>query len=503
MYTNTYDKILGLCKRYNPDNDPTLAVLQQTVEKAVASTDRSTSITSQDLVGCFQHIKLPNTPIPAWIRETLETGEIPPDTRIAIKTGDDVRAMFDDKQPYLFYGGDVGIGTFYKVKDHDLQTLTITPLLEQQVEIALRSELMATLRRSGLEYVQQPAREIKGAVGSYLNYEIYGRPLDKPPAIVSLGQEEGWCLHRCLLEPDPEMPTPYWDDFLERLTSPEIFCAWVWGVLTGEYAGRALAYIHGPRGGEGKSIATRVLSKTLFGDTSYAVNNTSLKNQYNPATFQNKALLTYLDCNNRTVVKSELVRSITSFGEELPIEEKYKTPTTAVLFVRMLVCSNWIPLLEDMEADLDRMLYFQIRHHGAKNKHNPRDWEANLTAELPGLLFYAKTCWDRLNKNGDLQPDKTMSGLLGGVVQQNPFEEYLANFLTITGDEDDTIRRDFINQNFMDHYPTERAEDFFAFLKNKQGVGYKRIKHGMAFTGIVWKKEEDDDGISIHPKLHI
>jgi hypothetical protein len=342
-----HKNILDLFERYAYENDPAYTNLEEVLTIALRKKAQG-NMTTADLLECFQHLRLPDDEdLPQHLQTILDNGEQKPDDRVVITNAQDIKALFQDEPVLLYHHTH-----FYEVIDPNHKVLRPLDKNEGQVETDFRARLMARLVNSGMAYKEQTRRSLMRAVRSYLDYEVYGRPLEQKPSLNEVGPSERWCFHRCLIEPDETRDTPEWDGFLDRLSSPELFLAWLWGVLTGEYRGRSLLYLRGKRGNEGKSTAVRVLAKHLFGNTAHAVNNRSMKGQYTTWDFAQKALLTYLDCNNPAITKSELVKSITTFGEEVPLDGKWKMPATAPLYCRMVVCSNRRPLLDDQAYDL-------------------------------------------------------------------------------------------------------------------------------------------------------
>jgi hypothetical protein len=271
-------------------------------------------------------------------------------------------------------------------------------------------------------------------------WKNHAESIGSPAPMLRLG-EPGWCYHRPLIDVR-EGEFPAWQSVLDRLSDAEAFCAFVWGIYSGEYQGRNLLWLHGETGEEGKSAVAKAIGE-LFGSACEAISNAQFngnEKRFVTSFFVNSRLVIYPDANNTHALLSEQFKMVCSGGsDKVPIEFKGKQAYSDYLNARMIVCSNYHPHITNDNFLLSRLLYVHIDPYSESP-----DIEApkRIKEEFPFFLHYAQHCYQR--KCPDHYTIETLATTQDLVkeIRTSSFEEFheifQANF-TCTGDVEDTV----------------------------------------------------------------
>lgn len=314
------------------------------------------------------------------------------------------------------------------------------------------------------------------------------------PVLMGREGSDDWCLFRQKYLPE-EGDITAWKGWLDRLSDPEAFAAWIWGVYSGEYKGRQILWMHGPNGLDGKTYVQNTLGDQLFGPLRGTVGNAQLKNtQFLTSSLEGKLLVTLGDCNVSTLHKYEIIKSISAGekGDAVTIEHKGKTAYPAKLQSRLWVNSNLAPDLDNGVHETSRILYISVAKIVGEADN---DIERKVIAELPAFLYYARECFNkRCPQGSSIIKGNTLTDSLVADLNIDAVEEFQGwfenGFQSVEGDRylkavqvNDRLKTLGIGSTF-------KHRDFQKFLRQTMdctistehnGVGREKRIYGLAF----------------------
>ena len=336
-------------------------------------------------------------------------------------------------------------------------------------------------------------------VESYLRHH---EPLREPVKPYRPQWEEGWCEHRCAVEPDPSVPCPTFRAFFERHSDGDASAAIIWGTYSGEYRGRKSEYNYS-EGNTGRSQTYGYILDRLFG-MNKGVGSMPIRSQLNDKHAYTKAyrksVIFVGECHNPHWFSSDVFKSI-SGGDYQDIDPKGKAPFTAKIKASVLTLANVQPSLKDQEALKSRMFYSTMAPM------NNKDFLANpepvFDSEFPGLLAYMKQCWETLQENDgrSVRFNERTRQLEAGLLDDSASEWnwFLDEYFELCS-EGAVSARD-LNKAYGHHFQTGKQNhndlkfrDFKAHLQSIDGVDLSRTSDGQIWTGIQFK-----DRILNHP----
>jgi hypothetical protein len=153
-------------------------------------------------------------------------------------------------------------------------------------------------------------------------------------------------------------PTPNWDEFLSRLSHPEIFKAWVWSLFSGTHKTRQILWIQG-NGNDGKSTVTRALRRML-GEQITASINLHEVNQFTTVQFLNKRFAIESDARYGEIIDHPLIFKL-SGCDPITFEGKGKDAFTGIISCHVMICANIPPKIDVYsDAQVSRLLYLTV-----------------------------------------------------------------------------------------------------------------------------------------------
>jgi len=281
-----------------------------------------------------------------------------------------------------------------------------------------------------------------------------------------------------------------WKEFLDRLSDPGAFMAFVWSCFEKDNRSRQYLWLRG-NGQDGKSSILGVLQE-VFGPASASLNNAHIKSQsqFLGSLVYGKRLVTYPDCKNQRFGMSEFVRSLTS-GDQVPIEFKHKTPFTARLYAKLFVASNAPPQIGGEKADQSRMIFIEVA--ASKSTDDPT-WTTRLRTELPAFLWACKVAYaERCPKGGDISISDKSEALKAKIAVEfeerfhDVFEErFIAdpNCATEAKFVSAALRAEGLNNN--------EIADFKAWMARMHGVVFKPTNKVRLYRGLRLNTDHPD-----------
>lgn len=315
----------------------------------------------------------------------------------------------------------------------------------------------------------------------WYQFEAAAPQLQEEPVGMAGYGEKVWSLHKSRYHPDPTMNFPIWEAVLNRLSDPEAFAAWWWAVYTNQYKGRKALWLQG-EGAAGKSFLTKILAQELFGPAHTSIDNISLKTdarRFLAGQVEGKRLVVYPDANNPEVFSMEVFKNLMSAdADPVRVERKNKTPYSAYLNAFMTITSNISPTIRNEQALKSRVLYVTLGK--MIDKPNPKIRNA-MIAELPGLLAYAKECFETLYDGYEIQVNNKTVTLMNELEDQyyQEFEDLVSDLYEKGAPDDKITTKDFTDfledEGIRGRYEKER---FYEFLEKRWGCERKRSVEG-------------------------
>lgn len=289
---------------------------------------------------------------------------------------------------------------YYEVTDVDAQVARPIPYrsLKDVLERLIDSELAKWAREHvKIDYTPEP-KTLSMMVG------IAKRRCERIPEVVGCRPkwEPGYCLHRCMIEPDPTVPTPLYDAFFKRHTDGEWIMAWYWGIYSGEYCGRQNPYSDSD-GDTGRTSSFRVINDALFGRgkgyAAVSVKKSKIDSQFFYSNVDGKKLLIVGECSNPNWPLDSVYKEI-SGGDIVDVERKgVDGESKRVKAGIITLANNTPPNLRNERAILSRTVPMMVAPFSEKDGEKVGAVDPLLEAELPGLLAKMKAAWLKRSEN--------------------------------------------------------------------------------------------------------
>lgn len=230
-----------------------------------------------------------------------------------------------------------------------------------------------------------------------------------PEAILWRG-EPGWCNKRFTADFTPGQPTPAWDQFLCRLSAPEVFQAWVFSCFMRNHETRQALWLLGKHGEDGKTRVTEAIA-SFFGSAAAVISGNQIKNdsRFMLSQFVGKRLAIYPDCKYTKFPSTELFRNLTG-GDLVGIELKGQGFLHQKLEIKVLIASNYEPETTGANYDQSRLIVIDVAE--SKTKDDPT-WANQLKAEMPAFLGNAQVFFCAFANTGakSMSPRRSGTGV--------------------------------------------------------------------------------------------
>lgn len=205
--------------------------------------------------------------------------------------------------------------------------------------------------------------------------------------------------HRLIkqIDPKPTCDSPAWNNWLERISDPKAYAAWIWSIYETKDKGRQALYIQGPSGLDGKSITCEVVQERFgvqFCASISKMSSFSSNDRFGLSECNGKRLIVVPDMTNDRLTKYPLFKQITG-GDRIQIEVKNKTPFSTRIDARIMICSNYALNMGPADNERSRILWLKVRQMEGIIP----NWREDLTSQYDEFLRYAKHCY------GEMCPD--------------------------------------------------------------------------------------------------
>lgn len=325
-------------------------------------------------------------------------------------------------------------------------------------------------------------------------WRLEGSAITEIPEPILWSGVEGWCHKRFNFELHEGAPHPAWDEFLSRITHPEVFQAWVFSCFVAEHESRQALWLMGKHGEDGKSQVVGLIGE-LFGDAAASLSSTQISSdsRFTLSQFMGKRLVVYPDCKSLSFPQTELFRNFTG-RDMVTIEFKGQGFIHQKLKMKVLIASNFEPNMSGANYDKSRLIIIEVAE--SKTKDDP-EWAKKLKAELPAFLGNASLAYKKLCLNG------------GKIILPEEMSERLDDFADVHAVSDETLfsdyfkvdpeasTKDFVTGRDLVHvlelkegrYVVTRLKQFALYLEVKHRVQRGRSAKGHFYRGLVFKTE--------------
>ncbi len=326
-----------------------------------------------------------------------------------------------------------------------------------------------------------------------------GRAFEHEPEPSRFKSDPGPCFQRLPFDPAPG-PTPAWDEFLGRLSSPDTFKAFVWTGFEKRNKGRQVLWLHG-HGEDGKSTVLATILGAL-GAAGTSVGDATFVERFGMSLLDGKRFAVISDCKNPKLLMQEKLRNVTS-GDAVIVERKGQDAISKQLAVKLIVASNLMPDITGARADTSRLLLLEVEP--AQIKDDPT-WQARLTEELPAFLHACRETYMALcPHHGKLPLDAAMQALVTERVEsyEEEFEHAAAAWFVFTGNPEDKASAGPVFKRATARGPLEMAwsqpkyEAFKSFMVRK-GISFIRIAGKKFYVGVRGKLPDEGAGPRFH-----
>jgi putative DNA primase/helicase len=307
-------------------------------------------------------------------------------------------------------------------------------------------------------------------------------PIKDEPEPFCFENEDKLCFKRF-----PWMPVrgehPAWGQFLNRLSDPDGFMAFVGSVFDKQNRSRQYLWLRG-EGQDGKSTVLAAIQNCL-GVAATSVNNTFLSkaNQFFYSALYGRRAVFYPDCKNPKLGMSEFIRNSTS-GDFVPVEFKGKTTFAARMYVKLFIASNMPPEVSSQKADQSRMILIEVAP--SKEKDDP-SWASRLETELPAFLFSCQEVYARLcPRRGDIRVSDRSKELqeAAAAAFEERFHDVFDRYFVVDGSATTEAARVRAVLQEDAKFSNHEIGDFKAWVERTHGVKYRVTKTERRYSGL-------------------
>lgn len=294
-----------------------------------------------------------------------------------------------------------------------------------------------------------------------------------------------------------EGATPAWDQWLARLSYPDIFMAWVWSIFDPSNKGRQALWVHGG-GFDGKSTVARAIQR-IFGDIgSTSISQNAYHSQFFFSNVYGKRLAIYGDCKNSQVIKSEKIHSLLG-GDIVSVEAKGEQAFMGKVFAKLLILSNVAPLIDTRKTnEITRILYMKVKKPDSED--GSLTWEDELVEEKDAFLYRCRESYAALCPSGvEIKMPESMVAELDSVntdISQDVVEKFVET--QVDAEETSQARISDIMRVFKKYakeygVPSDKIEylhsDLRSRLSEKKGMQVIRRGGAIFYGGIRLRSE--------------
>ena len=329
-------------------------------------------------------------------------------------------------------------------------------------------------------------------------WRLDGKAMPTLPEPILWRGVEGWCHRRMNFDLVAGLPHPAWDEFLGRISEPEVFKAWVFSCFVPEHETRQALWFYGPNGEDGKTKVINVVAEQ-FGDAAASLSGGQLKgdSRFFLSQFLGKRIVVYPDCTRASFPQDEVFRNLTG-GDNVSMEFKRGGFIHGVLKTKVIIGSNFEPQMTHANYDQSRLIVIDVK---PSPETNDPTWPRRLKDEMPNFLGDCQVSYRKLCPNhGKITVPDRLKERLGHIAEvgqedlQHIFDEYF-----VTCDVEPGVKWVSTKQlrNVLSRGGRRDAEvnslviKFKRFVETKHGVRkFRRADNKWHYEFLVFKDEK-------------
>lgn len=285
-------------------------------------------------------------------------------------------------------------------------------------------------------------------------------------------------------DPDSEFKHPTFDEWLSRTTNAEAFCVWVGSLFFKDSYRQQYPWLCSD-GGTGKGAMLRVLRK-IFKQAFAAKQVPHVDDKHWTAGLLDKRLVAFPDCNNASFITSGLFKNLTG-DDPVDINPKFKAPFTADLTCKFIFLSNRKPMVQDLSADLRRIILCEMTDPGELSSEAITGYEEKLWSECGYFLSTCVNLYQERNKNhGPIEVET--SGVEDIIDHRNEeFDALFSRHLILVKDHV-LPSKDLVERLKTERITDRKYQEFVRFFSKKYGIFNGRFtidgKQQRGYSGI-------------------
>lgn len=232
--------------------------------------------------------------------------------------------------------------------------------------------------------------------------------------------------------PDIIKPGPYpaWQEFLDRLSDPEIFMAYVWSIFEPKNEGRQALWLYG-NGSDGKSVVVNTLMDYYGRDHCWAAAKGFESDPFFFSNVYNRRFGAIMETQNVKLISDTRIKTILG-GDSQSINRKHQVAFTAKVYSRLIICSNKTPQIDPSQAsELTRLLFVTVTRY--QDMEGDPDWAISLREQIPHFLHACRELYPKLfgTKSNIKMPPKMYEMIDAYCVgsDSESIEEFIETFL--------------------------------------------------------------------------
>lgn len=356
----------------------------------------------------------------------------------------------------------------------------IKNIAKKEVEICFNEEyLLRRLRKNIIEKIGMISTE--NFLRKVFTHWRLSTDSIESPSPFSWKSQDKWSFKKLDFEPG-KGNFDSWIEFLNRLSAPEDFMAFIWSIFEINSKSRQYLYLFDPYGQGGKSTILTVLGE-VFGNSYAAINNSFISGDGSRWLLGNlfgKRLVVWPDCKNTRFCMSELLRNITS-GDDVTVEFKGESPFTTKMYIKFILASNHPPSVTGSGADQSRLIRIDVKENSKKN--DP-EWRERLRQELPHFLFECKYWYDKKCTNhGNIQIEENSQDLASDSTEdtETRFEAIATRYMEFGPELESSINQwvDLCQREKLSNIEVSNFKDYLRQGHNgHDGLILRRVENG-------------------------
>jgi hypothetical protein len=342
---------------------------------------------------------------------------------------------------------------------------------------------------------------------------LHNAEISEAPAMWAMPDDEGYCLGRMLVLPDPSVPCPHIMATVNRCNDPTALMACIWKDYSNRYKGRQCLFLSDTEGESGKSSLFREIAKLFevmesedgtiverpsekMGGhrLSAAINANILKDStHASASFEGKRYCVAGDNKSQMVLRTQAVMELLGHDPSL-LNPKHKPAYTTTLNCRLVILGNVEPYLTTERHALSRIIWLIMYRLPPEDLDGT--WHKHYWAEMPGFLAQCQAAYEeRCKDDYTIEVNDAVKAAIARRIEECEGKFSIPFFERFTLDPDDEISAAELNKILEAElkWHEHKIADFHLWLERSFGV--KAVKRGprkgLVYVGMRLKSQRE------------